>query len=303
MSGERTETAGAVACNLCGNPVLARDRLWRKDGHDIVRCSRCGLTFRGDPPAREALTGLYGPEYFSAAAGELGGQGYLDYLGDEAEHRSNARKRLRLLAQYAAPGHLLDVGCAAGFFLDEAGRKGWIGCGVDVSPSMAAHARERLAIPVQEGQFLDADFGEARFHVVTMWDYIEHVLDPKAEFRLAAELLRPGGLLALSTGDVDSAFARISGRRWHLLTPRHHNFFFARRHLFRYLEEQNLEVLAARYLWSGYSAVYLIHKAQTLGRTLRLRRLVPALERRGLGHLQIPVNLFDIVTIVARKRS
>ena len=32
--------------------------------------------------------------------------------------------------------------------------------------------------------------------------------------------------LALSTGDVGSLAARLSGSRWHLLTPRHHNYFF-----------------------------------------------------------------------------
>ena len=304
MAVQRFEAVGeAVSCNLCGEPVFGRrDRVWRKDGHDILRCPSCGLTFRADLPDAEALSEIYGPEYFADSAGELRGQGYLDYLGDEEEHRVNARKRLRLLRRYTTSGHLLDVGCAAGFFLDEARRSGWTVAGVDVSQAMADYARDR-ALPVRATPFLGTDFGDSKFDTVTMWDYIEHVIDPKAEFRRASDLLRPSGILALSTGDAGSAVARISGSRWHLLTPRHHNFFFTRRQLIRYLEEQDFEVLATKYLWSSYSAAYLAHKAQMLGDASHSGRVVRALEGRPFRQLQIPMNFFDIVTVIARKLS
>ena len=46
--------------------------------------------------------------------------------------------------------------------------------------------------------------------------------------RRAATLLVPGGVIAVSTGDAASLAARAFGSHWHLLTPRHHNFFFTR---------------------------------------------------------------------------
>lgn len=296
-----TRDGGDLACNLCGTCVATDERVWRKDGHDILRCPSCGLLFRGDPPDPDTLGKIYGAEYFCASAGELQGQGYLDYLAEEDEHRRNARRRLRILGRYAPTGRLLDIGCAAGFFLDEARRTGWTASGVDVSEAMAGYARDRLGLPVLTSRFLDAQIGDAQFDALTMWDYIEHVVDPRAEFQRAAELLRPSGILALSTGDAGSRVARVSGRRWHLLTPRHHNFFFTRANLARYLEEQGFGVLAMKNVWSTYSVAYLAHKAQTLGSGWPLKRLIAALKRPPLRMLEIPVNLYDIVTVVARK--
>jgi 2-polyprenyl-3-methyl-5-hydroxy-6-metoxy-1,4-benzoquinol methylase len=296
-----TRDGGGLACNLCGTYVRTDDRVWRKDGHDILRCPSCSLLFRGDPPDRDTLEKIYGPEYFFASAGELQGQGYLDYLAEEDEHRRNARRRLRFLGRYAPTGSLLDIGCAAGFFLDEARRIGWTASGIDVSEAMAGYARDRLGLPVLTTRFLDVQIGDVQFDALTMWDYIEHVVDPRAELQRAAELLRPSGILALSTGDAGSRVARVSGRRWHLLTPRHHNFFFTRANLARYLEEQGFGVLAMKNVWSTYSVDYLAHKAQTLGSGWPLERLIAALKRSPLRMLEIPVNLYDIVTVVARK--
>jgi hypothetical protein len=44
----------------------------------------------------------------------------------------------------------------------------------------------------------------------------------------AARVLKPGGSLVLTTGDVGSAYARRAGARWHLLEPPWHLYFFSR---------------------------------------------------------------------------
>src|SRR5207245_2380942 len=100
--------------------------------------------------------------------------------------------------------------------------------GVELAPVMVEHARNRLGLKVHASAFADVELEAEGFDVITMWDYIEHSTDPAGDLRRAAELLRPGGMLAVSTGDAGSIVARVSGRRWHLLTPRHHNFFFTR---------------------------------------------------------------------------
>ena len=55
-----------AACNLCGTAASsARDSLWTKDGHEIVRCPSCALVFRLELPSDADLTAIYGPAYFS----------------------------------------------------------------------------------------------------------------------------------------------------------------------------------------------------------------------------------------------
>jgi SAM-dependent methyltransferase len=293
------------ACNACKGLVDRElDLAWRKDGYDILRCRACGLRFRADLPAPSDLPALYGAAYFHSGERSEHGEGYADYLAEEDLHRLNARRRLRLLTGLTPPGALLDVGCAAGFFLDEAQRGGWTVAGSELSPEMASWARDELGIDdIVQGAFSEQEWPRGSFDAVTMWDYLEHTLDPAAELRRAGELLRQGGLLALSTGDAGSPIARLSGRRWHLLTPRHHNYFFTRRALLLALEEAGLTTLLSRYLSARYSVRYLAHKLRTLGDAQPLRALERQLSRSRLGAASVPVNLGDIVTVVARAEA
>jgi hypothetical protein len=112
-----------------------------------------------------------------------------------------------------------------------------------------------------------------------------------------ARLLTAGGRLALTTGDVGSLVARLSGSRWHLYTLPEHLFFYSRESLRRLLAQHGFGVESMRAEGSSYSLGYL---AERLRKTL-LR--TPA--RRGGGWpgsgLRVPVNLFDIVTVHAVK--
>lgn len=292
-----------MSCAICGAAVeRARDPRWVKDGFDIVECPWCGVLFRADLPDAESLREIYGAAYFAASEGDTGGQGYADYLGEEPNHRANGRARLRLLEKYIVPGRLLDVGCAAGFFLDEARDVGWEVQGVELSPEMAAHGAERLGLRMHELPFGELDLEPEALDAVTMWDYIEHSIDPAGDLCQAARLLRSGGVLALSTGDAGSLVARLSGSRWHLLTPRHHNYFFTRRSLQRAFEAAGFTVEAVAYTSNLYSVSYLVYKLRTIWDAPLVARLARSAARTRFGERALPLNLRDIVTVVGRRR-
>lgn len=270
------------------------------DGHAIVGCPACGLVQRAVFPSPEELHALYAADYFTAAAGSLGAEGYLDYVGDEDVHRANARRRLRLLARHVEPGRLLDVGCAAGFFVDEARRAGWVARGVDVSEPMVTWGASQLGLDLVRGALIDLPSEEPE-SCVTMWDYLEHSIDPRADVEQAFRRLRPGGVLALSTGDAGSLLARLSLRRWHLMTPRHHNVFFSRATIRRLLTSVGFEVVSIGAPASVYPIRYLAHKA---GLVLDARPVHAAARRLAgsrAGRVPLPVNLLDVMTVVARR--
>lgn len=298
-------TAAVTTCNSCGAELRVADALaYTKDGYEIVRCPTCGLLFRATMPAPAELGAIYGDAYFSAPSddGEIGATGYLDYVADEELHRVNARKRLDQLRRHAPPGRLLDVGCAAGFFLDEARRAGWEPHGIELAPSMATWAQERLGLPVERMPFGDAELEPHTYDAITMWDYIEHSVDPAADLKRCHLLLKPGGALLLSTGDVGSLAARLSGSRWHLLTPRHHNYFFQPVTLRRMLERSRLNVVSVSHPAGWYSVSYLAHKLRTMIDRPAVTGLTNRLQTTRMGRLQIPVNLWDIMVVVARAR-
>lgn len=271
---------------------------WRKDGYDIVRCPSCGLLARATLPTEAELAELYSLEYFRATSHD--GQGYLDYVGDAELHRETARRRLERLERIHAAGRLLDVGAAAGFFVAEARERGWEAHGIDISAPMVAWGVEQLHVPLAEATLAAAPSERASLDAVTMWDYIEHALDPAADLERVRQLLRPDGVLALSTGDASAVVARISGVRWHLLTPRHHNFFFSFETLRRLLMRTGFTVIGADRSGARYPLRYLAHKARTLVRGALIDRAASALDASRLGSIAVPLNLFDIVTVVAR---
>jgi 2-polyprenyl-3-methyl-5-hydroxy-6-metoxy-1,4-benzoquinol methylase len=277
------------------------DLRWRKDGHDILRCPTCGLLFRADLPEQQDLREIYGPAYFRADVRDMGGQGYSDYVAEAANHKANAVRRLKLLERYIAPGRLLDVGAAAGFFVAEATKRNWKAQGVELADEMAAYAHDRLGVDVRASAFGDVVLAAASLDVVTMWDYIEHSVDPLADLRRAAALLRPGGVLCVSTGDAASIVARASRSRWHLLTPHHHNYFFTTSVLERALAITGFEVVDAAHRASLYSSQYLLHKLRTLWDASVVRRVAAEARRHRFGQWTIPVNLHDIITVVARR--
>jgi 2-polyprenyl-3-methyl-5-hydroxy-6-metoxy-1,4-benzoquinol methylase len=301
-AGASSSSGASLRCNLCEAPIGPGQRpRWVKDGYEVFQCSSCGLFFRGDLPTPEELLSIYAPGYFRR---EEGGDanGYADYLSDEFEHRLTARRRVDRLDSASRRGRLLDVGAAAGFFIDEAQAQGWKAQGVDVSPDMSAWGREQLGLEIATGLFQASDYPAASFDAVTMWDYIEHSIDPAGDFAKAAQVLRPGGVLMLSTGDAASIVARLSGRRWHLLTPRHHNFFFTVDTLGRYLAGSGFEVVSTRHPGAHYSLRYIVHKLGTMApRSTALRRLSAAVDASPLGERSLRLNLFDIATIIARR--
>jgi 2-polyprenyl-3-methyl-5-hydroxy-6-metoxy-1,4-benzoquinol methylase len=292
-----------TTCNVCGGPVpAAQPAVWHKDGFDIVRCRQCGLLFRRALPTVDELSEIYAEAYFRRPEDDPGGQGYDDYLHDEELHRRNAAMRVRRLGDHLPPGRLLDVGAAAGFFMDEARRVGWAVEGIDVSPDMSGWGREHLGLELHTATFRDALLSHAPYDCVTMWDYIEHSIDPAGELARAHELLRPGGVLALSTGDAGSLAARLSGRRWHLLTPHHHNFFFSTATLVRACRDAGFQVLTSGHPGARYTLRYLTYKLRSMAPESQVvRRTGEAFERSRAGTIAIPVNLWDIVTVIARR--
>jgi 2-polyprenyl-3-methyl-5-hydroxy-6-metoxy-1,4-benzoquinol methylase len=291
-----------MRCNLCGTAVSpGQPPRWHKEGFDIFQCQSCSLLFRGELPEPEELPTIYDGDYFCRKA-KSGADGYADYLREETEHRLIAKRRARWLDRLRFPGRLLDVGAAAGFFMDEARNAGWQVEGIDVSQEMSRRGREQLGLEITTGPFQHAAYSPASFDAVTMWDYIEHSIDPASDISKAAEVLRPGGMLMLSTGDATSAMARISGRRWHLLTPRHHNFFFTCETLKHYLEARDFELTYVGYPGAYYSLRYLFYKLQTMApRNRVVRALGDWTAESSVGERALYVNLHDILTIHARR--
>ncbi|MSU48871.1 MAG: class I SAM-dependent methyltransferase [Opitutus sp.] len=87
----------------------------------------------------------------------------------------------------------------------------------------------------------------ASYDVISMIEVVEHLPDPAAALTLVARLLKPGGLLLLTTGNMDSPVARRQGIQYRYCAPEIHVSLFNPRSLARLYARVGLEPHAVRY--------------------------------------------------------
>lgn len=227
------------ACPTCGES--AADLVFTKDDYRLVRCRSCGLVRVANPPPPEHLE-----RFYSLEAGY--GVEAIEKTASDARLRRLAAHHFALVAKHRAPGRLLDVGCGAGYFVAEALRGGWDASGIDVNAGLVETVRRRDGLPLAEGRVEDIDLPDGALDAATLWDSLEHVEDPMATLRATRRLVRPGGLLALSTPNIDGLYPVLSypvGRAtgyWTHPEPPAHLFQFSVSTLGTMLEQAGFRV-------------------------------------------------------------
>ena len=193
-------------CIVCGgrgpfSPVYERH------GFTLVRCRGCRLVFQDPQPSDAALAETYyhDEEWTRMVLGPL-----------DEKLTERAASQVEMLAQAGLRGDggkLLDVGCSAGSFMMLAERAGWRTGGVEIGEATAQAARDR-GLDVHTGTLEDVlpDLEPASFSLITFWDVLEHLRDPRAELALARRLLRPGGAIAATMPNVDGLYPRVTYR-------------------------------------------------------------------------------------------
>ena len=259
----------------------------------LLRCPRCGHVRADLELSSEELRKLYSAEYFKGAE-------YRDYERERPALRRNFRRALRDLTAAHPPGaRLWEVGAAYGYFLHEAAGHFQV-AGCDISEAAARAARERLGLDVHCMDYLGKEPGDP-YDVVCLWDTVEHLAEPGRFLAKAAAELRPGGTLALTTGDIGSLHAWLRGPRWRLIHPPTHLHYFTAKSIRRLLERLGFDHIRIRHrsFWrSADAAAYAL-----LCRTdsPRCRRLYKHLDRLGVLRFSFPLNLYDLMTVYARR--
>lgn len=143
---------------------------------------------------------------------------------------------LNKLTGYSNGKSVLEVGIGQGALLAVALEMGYETDAVEIMPGTAQNIANILDIPIWNGDFLNYRT-EKTYSIITMGDVIEHISNPGLALRCAYRLLKPDGVLWLSTPNFESAFSRMrkfSDPMW--LEPGHVSYFSYR----------GLEVLASK---------------------------------------------------------
>jgi SAM-dependent methyltransferase len=192
-----------------------------KRGHVLLQCSSCGTIYPGTEPCHQALDEIY-DHYYDQANFEL-----------HPVTGAALDRLVRSLHAFRSTNRWLDVGYGAGGLLTVAERQGWSCHGVEVSPSALRYGAGR-GWQVEESMEA-ASFPSKGFDVVTMIELIEHITSPDKFLQWAGRLVRPGGLLYVTTPNARSLNRRILGLDWSVISPPEHLTIWSPRGLSRAL--------------------------------------------------------------------
>lgn len=172
-------------CPICGkqnsNEISA----------SFKRCADCGIIFNVN---FKSLS--YGRDYFIDEYREQYGRTYIE---DYANIYELAQRRLDSILKHfkdRAGLSLLDLGCAAGFFLKAAKDRGIEDLlGIEISGFAADYCRKNFGIDVIESPFSDVSPGR-KFSIISSWFFLEHMPRPDHVIQKIYSMLGDGGVFA-----------------------------------------------------------------------------------------------------------
>ena len=141
---------------------------------------------------------------------------------DETALRQLAKRRLAILERFnTKKTNLLEIGSAAGFFLDEAKKIGYKVKGIEISQSEVAYSRDKLGLDAESISFLDYTTDE-KFDCIAAFFVLEHFSDQEKVLTKIFSLLNEGGFVFLALPSLYGPTFSTNTDEWFKTHPEDH---------------------------------------------------------------------------------
>lgn len=207
-----------------------------RDRYRLLRCQRCQHLFTANPPSAAQLD-----QHYSRYSYDRHGLETIPAFVFERLDRILSR-----FDSHRSLNRLLDVGFGAGAVLKVAQARGWQVYGIERSPLAVDQARANGFVNVQVADIAEAPFPEGHFDVVVMFELIEHLTDALPFLRHGQRLLRPGGMLYVTTPNGSGISGRLLSARWSVAAPPEHLQLFSPRSLRQALANTGFDTVKIR---------------------------------------------------------
>lgn len=236
-----------TACLLCGKDK--KEPLLTKYGNRIVNCKNCGLIFVDPQPSSSEIKKFYGKHYFKLEEFTTlprHTSGYRNYLSSKGIFDKYYSDKLNTIEEITGKkGKVLDIGCSLGFFLEQARGRGWDTYGVDIS-EYAYRKAKKLGLKVFLGNIEDAGFKANYLDVIVIFQTVEHFINPIKTLKLIYEILRPNGLIYITTPNIESLYTKLLGKSSFQFKSQEHLYYFSRSSIQILLEKTGFRQIQIR---------------------------------------------------------
>jgi len=254
----------SLGCKICATPVMQigvrrgafKDRLFK-----IFRCNTCGFIFVGNPWLDYKQ--IYSEAYYKGR----GADRFVDYLFELRHPNRTIRQYewrgivqvVRSCIPLGSETHWLDFGCGNGGLVRYC--REHLPCSVwGYEQGWIRDQAVNLGIPIMAEEVLNSAAGT--FDVVTAIEVIEHIADPVGELQRIRSLLKPGGLLFITTGNAAPHRDRLF--EWGYFLPEVHISLFEPGTLARALKESGFRAEFRGYS-SGFDDIIRFKALKSLG--------------------------------------
>ncbi len=269
----------------------------------LIECVKCGHITAKEMPTNAELKKLYQEEYFF-------GMEYFDYKADRPALEKNFIRRINRLNKRAIDDHfnIIEIGSAYGYFLNLVKDKVKSHIGFEVSEDGVNYSNEKLKLNTTTDDFMQHKFKKNSIDTVFLWDVMEHLTQPEKYVKKISEILKPGGRIVFTTGDIGKALPRARKDKWRMIHPPTHVHYFTANSAKQMLEKHGLKVEDVYYkgiyrnLGSVSKQIISNRKAKN-SNTVFLEFGHKLADKSKLTKLNIPLNTFDIMEVVAVKNQ
>lgn len=150
------------------------------------------------------------------------------------------------------------------------------------------------------GTLEKADFAPNYFDVIILADVLEHFFDPRGELESLRRILKPGGILYISTPDIDSFTSRVFKAKWWGI-QKGHLYYYSKRTLSNLLDVCGFDPQGYSSYRRVFSVAYWRKRLETYNRNLaKLFGFMASclfLKNRLLG-----ISFYDQIEVISRKK-
>lgn len=211
------------SCPLCDSKITPEPlKTYRKD--HIVRCRGCGFAYSLLIPKAADYARVYGA---------------YDYAGEDAARSATSIAKEAALAARLARGRtgkVIDIAAGAGRFLEHFQAMGWDCYATEFNEDMCQFL-ERKGFTAYRGGLFPEEAPDSQFDIVIFTEIIEHINNPTPVLQRLNHLLRPGGIIYITTPNWNSIERRLLEKDWGMLCWPEHLTYWTPRHVDRALRQ------------------------------------------------------------------